>query len=93
MNGLNDNDSRSLKNQLENYASLEWDKKNALIVQQQEFNLVSLLRPRLFIDGDQWCCLYGSNVQDGVCGFGESPIDAVYDFNKAWNRKLILGVM
>ena len=27
-----------------------------------------LYKPKIFIDGDQWCCLYGENIQDGVAG-------------------------
>lgn len=43
-----------------------------------------LFRPRLSIDGDQWCALYGENLQDGVAGFGKSPADAYVDFDRAW---------
>jgi hypothetical protein len=47
-----------------------------------------MLRPRLSIDGNQWCALYGENLQDGVAGFGDSP-EAAYDaFDKAWVAKL-----
>ena len=42
------------------------------------------MRPRVFPDGDQWCALYGDNLQDGVCGFGASPYAACADFDKAW---------
>ena len=47
-----------------------------------------LYRPKMFIDGNQWCALYGDNLQDGVAGFGKSPDDAMHDFNKNWNAKL-----
>lgn len=47
-----------------------------------------LYRPRLSIDGAQWCALYGENLQDGVAGFGDSPIAAMADFDQAWGRKL-----
>lgn len=57
-------------------------------IEAEEFNLVALLKPQIFIDGNQWCVLYGENLQDGVAGFGDSPILAVYDFNKAWREKL-----
>jgi hypothetical protein len=60
----------------------------AAAVEAQEFNLVKLLSPRIFIDGNQWCVLHGENLQDGVAGFGDSPILAVYDFNKAWHKSL-----
>ena len=57
-------------------------------IESEEFNLVSMLRPKVYIDGDRWCVLYGENLQDGVAGFGDSPILAVYDFNRAWHRSL-----
>jgi len=37
--------------------------------------------PRLFLDGNQWCALYGENLQEGIAGFGETPQLAVTDFN------------
>ena len=45
-------------------------------------------RPRLFIDGNQWCALYGDNLQDGVAGFGYSPEAAYSAFDKAWTTEL-----
>lgn len=47
-----------------------------------------LMRPNLSIDGDNWCALYGDNLQDGVAGFGNSPADAMADFDKNWNAEL-----
>jgi len=47
-----------------------------------------LFKPRVFIDGNQWCALYGDNLQDGVAGFGDSPADAMWDFDAEWNKKL-----
>lgn len=43
-----------------------------------------LYRPALSLDGDQWCALYGDNLQDGVAGFGDTPEAAMCDFNRAW---------
>lgn len=57
-------------------------------VESEEFNLISILKPKITIDGDQWCILWGENLQDGVAGFGASPILAMYAFNKAWREKL-----
>ncbi len=57
-------------------------------IEAEEMNLVALLRPRVFLDGNKWCVLYGENIMDGVCGFGDSPILAVYAFNKAWRAEL-----
>lgn len=33
-------------------------------------------------DGNSWCFLYGENIQEGVCGFGETIFDAACDFYK-----------
>lgn len=43
-----------------------------------------LFRPRLSIDGNMWCALYGENLQDGVAGFGSSPEAAMCAFDNAW---------
>lgn len=47
-----------------------------------------LYRPKLYIDGNQWCALYGENLQDGIAGFGDTPAKAVMNFNKAWYEPL-----
>lgn len=47
-----------------------------------------LFRPHIFIDGDRWCALYGNNIQDGVCGFGKSPDEATYAFDRAWSKTI-----
>lgn len=48
----------------------------------------TLYRPRLFVDGNQWCALYGENIQDGVAGFGDTPEKAVKAFNEAWTKSI-----
>lgn len=45
-------------------------------------------KPRLYVEGNQWCALLGDNLQDGVSGFGDSPADAMWDFDKQWFAKL-----
>lgn len=45
-------------------------------------------KPRLFIDGDKWCALYGDNLQDGIAGFGDSPDLAMRNFDENWCEKL-----
>lgn len=48
-----------------------------------------LFRPALSADGNQWCALYGENLQEGVAGFGDTPAAAMYAFDDAWlNEKL-----
>jgi hypothetical protein len=40
---------------------------------------------RLFPDGDQWCALFGDNLQDGYAGFGETPEEAIADLFEQYN--------
>lgn len=46
-----------------------------------------LFRPALVKDGNQWCALYGANLQEGVAGFGDTPDAAMREFDKAWSAK------
>jgi hypothetical protein len=48
----------------------------------------AIYRPRIFMDGDQWCALYGDNLQDGVSGFGRSPLSAMASFDVAWRSNI-----
>lgn len=48
-----------------------------------------IYKPRIFVDGDQWCALLGENLQSGICGFGSSPAKAMYQFDLAWGRDLV----
>ena len=43
-----------------------------------------LLHPKVFPDGDQWCALYGDNLQEGVCAFGDTPAKAAEQFDVEW---------
>ena len=39
-------------------------------------------------DGDQWCVLWGRNLQTGIAGFGDTIGDAMIDFAdeiRFWN--------
>ena len=38
----------------------------------------------LELDGNQWSVLAGSNIQEGVCGFGDTPEEAITEFAKEW---------
>ena len=39
-------------------------------------------------DGNQWCVLFGIDLQSGVTGFGDSPYEASRDFDKSWYEKI-----
>jgi hypothetical protein len=42
------------------------------------------LKPAVFRDGDQWCALYGLDLQSGVAGFGDTEELALIDFDARW---------
>jgi hypothetical protein len=48
-----------------------------------------LWKPTLKPDGNQWCALYGENLQDGVAGFGETPDKAMRDFDAKWTGRCL----
>ena len=70
------------------YDTLTNQSRHNAAIEAEEMNLVALLRPRVFIDGNKWCVLYGDDLMNGIAGFGDSPILAVYDFNKAWRKPI-----
>lgn len=43
-------------------------------------------RPQLGLDGNMYCALYGSDLMNGVAGFGETAESAMRDFDKNWYR-------
>ena len=43
-----------------------------------------LYRPTLVPDGNKWCALYGPNLMEGVSGFGDTPQEAMGDFDNNW---------
>lgn len=47
-----------------------------------------LMHPKLYPDGNQWCALYGEDLQSGVCGFGDTPDAASRDFDKEWHTSI-----
>lgn len=73
-------------------ARQSFDISHALAVLTQDFSIVAmeqqrpfvLLKPKISRDGDEWCFLYGENLQDGIAGFGDTPEKASRDFDTKW---------
>ena len=42
--------------------------------------IIQAFKPDILKDGDQWCCIYGENPQEGIVGYGVNPMNAVYNF-------------
>jgi len=47
----------------------------------------AIYRPVLSKDGNAWIALYGSNLQEGVSGHGDTPAAAMSAFDVAWHRE------
>lgn len=58
--------------------------KMSSAVIEEEYTLFNMLKPKVSIDGDQYCVLYGEDLQSGICGFGETVYKAILDFNKSF---------
>ena len=50
--------------------------------------VIKYLNPTFSRDGNQFCYLYGSNLQEGIAGFGDTPYLAMVSFCDAfYSRK------
>lgn len=58
------------------------------LVLREEMTLFSMLKPKVSIDGNQWCVLYGEDLQSGVAGFGDTLMKAICDFNKSFHAPI-----
>ncbi|WP_213758434.1 hypothetical protein [Citrobacter freundii] len=46
-----------------------------------------LYKPTLTQDGDKWLAVYG-DLPTGVVGIGDSPAEAMCDFNRKWSTPI-----
>lgn len=47
----------------------------------------AIYRPTVAPDGTMWCALFGPNLMEGVSGFGNTPEEAMRDFDKNWREQ------
>jgi hypothetical protein len=67
-----------------NYIDTLYQKQISSADIELDLKLFQVLKPMLVKEGNQWCCLYGENLQEGIAGFGDTPHQAVLAFNNAW---------
>jgi len=72
--------------QRQHHEILEHQSRLSFSVEQEELGRFALLKPKLFKDGNQWCVLYGENLQEGVAGFGDTANQAIFAWNAEWNK-------
>ena len=83
---LNDQDSNMAANAICHSASMVQEYWQSAAC---EFTRPAVLfKPKLSRDGNQWCALLGDDLQSGICGFGDSPADAMWDFDREWSKKI-----
>ncbi len=51
---------------------------------KQDLAIISALGLTPMVDGNQWFFLWGSDLQNGISGFGDTVALAVADFNKQY---------
>jgi hypothetical protein len=73
--------------QRQHFEVLQHQEKMNAIVEQEEFSKFVMMKPKLYKDGDKWCCLYGEDQMSGLVGFGDSPYLAILDWNNAWYKQ------
>ena len=78
--------SHMLANSLDHYAGIEHQERLNILITEQELQYVKAFGLEPFKDGNSWCVLLGENIQEGICGFGETPMKAILDFNRAMNK-------
>ena len=60
------------------------DQVDSSLQLSRELELINKLNPKFSKDGNQYCYLYGENLQVGIAGFGDTVAMAVSSFYKAF---------
>lgn len=77
--------------QRQHHEVLEHQERMYTVRTQANYTLFALLKPRVFADGDQWCVLFGENIQEGIAGFGDTIHEAVLNFNSQFHKPALLS--
>jgi hypothetical protein len=85
---MNDDHSSMAANAICHAALMCQESIQSAVAEFGEMAMFSLLKPRLFLDGKEWCVLYGDNLQSGVSGFGDSPRKAIQDWNQNMHKPI-----
>lgn len=71
--------------QRQHHNEIQHQMKVEILTTEQQYKRFSMLKPRVFKDGNMWCVLYGDNQMDGIVGFGESIHEAIMAWECAFN--------
>jgi hypothetical protein len=76
-------------------AGQAFDISHMKMMLQQEFSIAAyemqrpsvLYCPSIVMDGSKWSALYGEDLMHGVSGFGDTPAEAMQDFDQNWVKQ------
>lgn len=57
--------------------------------EERQLKIINLLNPTFSKDGNQFCYLYGKDLQSGIAGFGDTPYKAMDSFCQAFYSETI----
>lgn len=66
------------------------DRYGEILETHAMWKCISALGAKLSKSGNQWCFLWGENLEDGICGFGNTVFDAATNFYKNVKYKEII---
>ena len=49
---------------------------------------VKALKPAVFIEGNGYCCLYGPDLPSGIVGYGDTPAEALRDWEANLHERI-----
>jgi hypothetical protein len=78
---LTENDSNVLMNAINHYKSIQHQEQLSYITMKNNLLIVEKFNLIPYKDGSDWCVLLGKNIQEGICGFGNTPLKAILNFN------------
>jgi len=85
---MNKNYEEIESSQRQHFNLLEHNERMYQESMKADFILIPILKPKIYQDGNQWCVLYGENIQDGICGFGDTIRKAIQDFNSVFEKEI-----
>ncbi len=59
-----------------------------LVVKVEYTGAAVALQPTVFVEGDSYCCLLGPDPETGVFGCGDTPDEALKDWDKNLRKRL-----
>lgn len=83
---LNEEKQYTYLSTLTHYADLADRRAQENEYEVQVLRLIKELAIVPFKDGNQWCVLYGEDLQVGISGFGKTPFLAMADFREQLNK-------